>query len=469
MSTPLRERSLAPDLARGLMLLLIALAHAHMFLAHDTTGFRGYAADGSALDRVVAGLQVLFVDGRALPMFAALFGYGLARLARRRSGTGVDARSGSEAGPRARGSAGANASVVAGSRGGVDAAVRQAKRLVRRRSAWLLAFGLAHALLLFFGDILAAYGLIGLVFTGLLWSRDRTLIRTAWIAAAAHLLVVAALGASAEAAGHANSSPTLIADPLEAAAMRLAVWSALTATFYVVSVLPAFAFGIWAARRRLLDEPSRHLPLLRRTALGGIAIGVAGGLPLMLVDTQLWHPDPVAAVAMYAVHSVTGIAAGLGYAALIAVACAKLAKAGGPAAFGARTANSGNMTREFDRRLEGSDDPIAGALPARPERNGGPVPGALATRPERGSGPIANALAACGQRSLTCYLLQSVAFTAIFTPMGADLGTRLGDAAASGIAVLVWAATVALAAWMAKAGLRGPFEVLLRRLTYGRN
>jgi uncharacterized protein len=379
MGTPLRERSLAPDLARGLMLLLIALAHAHMFLAHPTTGFRGYAVDGGALDRVVTGVQVLFVDGRALPMFAALFGYGLARLADRRLRAGVE--------PRA------------------------VKRLVRRRSAWLLAFGLSHALLLFFGDILAAYGLVGLVFAGLLWSRDRVLVRTAWIAAAAHVLVVAALGASAEAAGHVNSMPTIIEDPVEAALSRVMVWSALTSSFYIVSVLPAFAFGIWAARRRLLDEPSRHLPLLRRTALWGIAIGVAGGLPLMLADTQLWHPGAVAGVALYALHSVTGLAAGLGYAALIAVAAA---------------------------------------------------------RPGRADGPLARALAACGQRSLTCYLLQSVAFVALFTPVALDLGSVLGDAAASGIAVLIWAATVALAAWMDRAGVRGPFEVLLRRLTYGR-
>ncbi|MFG3338596.1 DUF418 domain-containing protein [Glycomyces sp. NPDC048151] len=378
MSTPLRERSPAPDLARGLMLLLIALAHAHMFLAHETTGWRGYAVDGTVLDRTVAGAQVLLVDGRALPMFAALFGYGLALLAGRRLAAGVPAP--------------------------------QVKRLVRRRSAWLLAFGAAHALLLFFGDILAAYGLIGLVFAGLLWSRDRTLVRTAWIAAAAHVLVVAALGASAEAAGHANSSPTLVADPLEAAAMRLAVWSALTASFYVVSVLPAFALGVWAARRRVLDEPGRHLPLLRRTALWGIAIGVAGGVPLMLADTRLLHPEGAVGIGLYALHSVTGIASGLGYAALVA----------------------------------------------------------LAARRGRARGPVADALAATGQRSLTCYLLQSVAFTALFTPVFGNLGARLGDAAASGVAVLVWAATVVLAAWMARAGLRGPFEVLLRRLTYGR-
>jgi uncharacterized membrane protein YeiB len=387
------------------MLLLIALAHAHMFLAHETTGFRGYAVDGTALDRAVAGLQVLFVDGRALPMFAALFGYGLARLAGRRMDAGADWPA--------------------------------ARRLVRRRSAWLLVFGFAHALLLFFGDILAAYGFIGLVFTGLLAARDRTLVRTAAIVAVVHIAVVVAAGAAAEAAGHENAAPTLVADPFEAAAMRLAVWSALTPTFYVVDIVPAFAIGIWAARRRVLDEPSRHLPLLRRTALGGIAIGVLGGLPLVLVDTQLWHPDAPVAVTVYALHSITGLAAGLAYAALIALCCTKLAKAHAAT----------DTARHRGPKAGGA------AAEARPAR----------------SGPIANALAACGQRSLTCYLLQSVAFAAIFTPMAGNLGATLGDAAASGIAVLVWAATVILAAWMAKAGIRGPFEVLLRRLTYGRN
>jgi uncharacterized protein len=259
-------------------------------------------------------------------------------------------------------------------------------------------------------------------------------MRTAAIVAVVHIAVVVAAGAAAEAAGHENAAPTLVADPFEAAAMRLAVWSALTPTFYVVDIVPAFAIGIWAARRRVLDEPSRHLPLLRRTALGGIAIGVLGGLPLMLVDTQLWHPESPVAVAVYTLHSITGLAAGLAYAALIALCCVKLAK--------------------------------ANAATHRGPKAGG---AAAEARPGRSGGPIANALAACGQRSLTCYLLQSVAFAAIFTPMAGDLGATLGDAAASGIAVLVWAATVVLAAWMAKAGIRGPFEVLLRRLTYGRN
>lgn len=378
-AVPSTQRSLAPDLARGLMLLLIAVAHAHMFLDHELVGFRGYAVDGTAIDRVVAGVQVLLVDGRALPMFAALFGYGLARLVDRQE------------------------------RGGAD--WPEAKRIVRRRSAWLLVFGFAHALLLFFGDILAAYGLIGLLGAGMLRARDKVLVRIALISIPVHIAVELLAGSSAVAAGHESAFPTTIADPLEAMAMRLAVWSGLTWA-YQVAVVPALALGIWAARRRLLDEPERHLALLGRTAFWGIAIGVVGGVPLMLVDTQSWTPGAALSVPFYALHNLTGLATGFGYAALIGLVAA---------------------------------------------RRGG----------HRRPGRLTAALVACGQRSLTCYLLQSVAFVAVFTPLAGGLGTRLGDAAASGVAVLVWAATVALAVLMDRAGRRGPFEVLLRRLTYG--
>ncbi len=101
-ATPVTHRALAPDLARGLMLLLIAL-------------------------------------------FAALFGYGLVQLANRQLAAG---RSPS-----------------------------QVRAVLRRRSLWLLAFGFCHALLLFFGDILGAYGLVGLVLAGFVLREDRTVLR----------------------------------------------------------------------------------------------------------------------------------------------------------------------------------------------------------------------------------------------------------------------------------------------------
>jgi uncharacterized protein len=62
-------RSLAPDLARGAMLLLIALANAHLYLYGRPIGVRGYPIPESIADRVVVLLQMTFVDGRAYPMF----------------------------------------------------------------------------------------------------------------------------------------------------------------------------------------------------------------------------------------------------------------------------------------------------------------------------------------------------------------------------------------------------------------
>ncbi|MEV0328328.1 DUF418 domain-containing protein [Micromonospora echinospora] len=375
-SATARVRSLAPDLARGAMLLLIALAHAHMYLYGHERGFRGYSLDGSPVDRLVAGLQVLLVDGRALPMFAALYGYGLVRLADRWTATGAD--------------------------------WPEARRMLRRRSWWLVAFGFAHALLLFFGDILATYGLMGLLLVGMVRAKDRTLLRVAglWTVVYVSLASVTALTIIENGS---TPYPTDAESLLAGVGARLATWSVL-APMLALDVVTPFLLGMWAARRRLLDEPGRHHILLTRIALVGITVTVVGGAPLALIDARLWTDwSAAAAVPAYALHSVTGIAGGLGYAALA---------------------------------------------------------GLIAHRRTAAPGRVVTALAACGQRSLTCYLLQSVAFVAIFVPYTGALGGRLGDAGASAVAVGVWFATVLIADGMRRRGRRGPAETLLRRLSY---
>ncbi len=92
--------------------------------------------------------------------------------------------------------------------------------------------------------------------------------------------------------------------------------------------------------------------------------------------------------------------------------------------------------------------------------------GLIAHRVAGAPGRVATALAACGQRSLTCYLLQSVGFVALFAPFTLGLGGRLGDAGASAVAIGTWLTTVLLADLMRRSGSRGPVERLLRRLTY---
>lgn len=62
--TALLERALGPDVARGLMLLAIALANSHYFLQAPTV-LGGFPQDGSGADRVVTWVVATFVDGRA--------------------------------------------------------------------------------------------------------------------------------------------------------------------------------------------------------------------------------------------------------------------------------------------------------------------------------------------------------------------------------------------------------------------
>ncbi|MGH3670719.1 MAG: hypothetical protein ACRDSH_08780 [Pseudonocardiaceae bacterium] len=89
--TAVSVRSLAPDLARGVMLLLIALSNAPLYLyGHGDFGDGLWVHGHPVLDQLVVLAQTIFVRGRAYPMFAFLFGYGIVQLLRRHVSGGVD-------------------------------------------------------------------------------------------------------------------------------------------------------------------------------------------------------------------------------------------------------------------------------------------------------------------------------------------------------------------------------------------
>ena len=377
-------RSLAPDLARGAMLLLIALANAHLYLYGRPVGVRGYPVPESTAERLVVLVQMIVVDGRAYPMFAFLFGYGIVQLWRRHTSKGVD-----------------------------KLAVRD---LIRRRGWWMILFGFLHALLLFSGDIIGAYGLLAVVLAGLLIrAGDEKLL----IMAGLWTVPIMAFGALQTLPGPEGSGSFLpsmsITDPLVAAGIRAVEWIQLTVVLSFFSLVPALLLGVWAGRRRLLDEPERHRPLLLRVAVLGVGLAAVGGMPMALMAAS-WWPDPsvVATVLAGVAHALTGYAGGVGYAAIA-----------GLIAIWARN----------------RDHPVSAVA----------------------------ALAACGQRSMTCYLLQSVVFVAVLAAYGGGLGNRFGLAATAALAAATWALTVLLADGMARRNYRGPAEVLLRRLTYGRS
>jgi uncharacterized protein len=177
-------------------------------------------------------------------------------------------------------------------------------------------------------------------------------------------------------------------------------------------VLPAAMLaGMLAARHRLLDDPARHLPTLRRLAVVGLPIGWGFGVLQAMVHLGVVAlPNPVGLVGT---HAWTGFLAGIGYAALFGLLAHRITARGT-------------------------------ALPA----------------PVRG-------LVALGRRSLSGYLAQSVVFVLLLSAWGAGLGAHLTSWSAALVAVATWLVTVLAAAAMDRRGVRGPAEVALRRLTYG--
>ena len=101
------------------------------------------------------------VAGRILEPF--LFGFGLATMAHRRIETAVRAAESDlppDADPAARERHLARV---------CEAAVVDARRLVRRRGLWMILFGAVHGTI-FAGDIIGAYGIIATIFAGTSWS-----------------------------------------------------------------------------------------------------------------------------------------------------------------------------------------------------------------------------------------------------------------------------------------------------------
>lgn len=370
-ATALAERALGPDLARGAMLLFIALANSHYFIdAPEVRG--GYPQDGSALDRVVIWLVATFVDGRAFPMFGLLFGYGVAQIVRRHEGLGR----------------------------------WPVRRLLWRRGLFLIVVGFLHAMLLFVGDILAAYGVLLLVGAWVVWWRDR------WLWVWAVLLFAMISLPSMDSMSISTDGPDSSMLPVDLTAMfaeRIVVqpWIMLLGP---VGFACPFLVGLWAGRRRLLELPEEHRGLLTVVAVAGIATAVVGAQPVSLMLAGVVNtPDADVLELIGPLHDSAGVLGGFGYAAAFAL-----------------------LGQRWSSRRSG----------------------------------VLLAVAATGQRSMTCYLAQSIVWALVFTPSLLDLSGSLSVAATALLAAATWAATVLLADWMRRTGRRGTFEVLVRRATY---
>lgn len=392
------DRALAPDLARGFMLLFIALANSVWYLwASPSDGLTVHPAPEGTLDAVAQFFTVMAVDMRSYPMFAFLFGYGMMQLARRQEAAGAD--------------------------------VKSVNALLRRRNLWLVVFGFVHAMLLWMGDILGAYGVAGLVL-GWLFFRRKDVTLVVWSAVLTFLMAVGsalsllALPFVGETEGGTggldmNEMAGNIGDPsvLSAAADRLLNWPLVSIGQGLLGlVVPtAILLGFWAARRRFLEEPGLHLRTLRWVAGVGIGVGWIGGLPEALAQVGVLGLTTDQGVMLTFPHMLTGLFGGLGYVALIALVAHGLQERG------------------------------------------------------RTGGVVVTALTATGKRSMSAYLAQSVLCAPILAAWGLGLAAYMTSWTMFLYAVAVWLVTVAGAYALERAGRRGPAEVLLRRLSYRRS
>ena len=390
----------SPDVARGFMLLFIALANIPFWVATTRS-----SAPSDAVDTVWLWVRTLLVDARSYPLFAMLFGFGLATMVNRRIASGtrsyLESLPGVEAGrePTEQEEAWAR-----------EQATVDARRLVRRRGAWMILFGAVHAVL-FSGDIIAAYGLVAVIFAGWLarkhWKRTAVLCAVVVVACVVITFVIESFMTSQGAAsatdmhaGAGESATTL----LSYVSHGVTSWAVNLSTTPISLVVPAMFLGARLADTDFIAHPERHRRLLTVVGLGGLGIGAVGG-----IGVAQWATGGSLNLWAVPLHQVAGMAGACGWLALLVL------YAGGP---------------RPDGRLTG----------------------------------LRKLASNVGRRSMTAYLSQTFLFATIFLALPALTGVELhlGEAWAAGIAVAVWLATVGLCAVLERGGHAGPFETLLR-------
>ena len=372
-ATSTTPRALTPDLARGGMLLAIALAHAPLFVTDADRG-PGW------LNGFIDVFNMLLVNNHARPMFAFLFGYALVQLMNRQLAKGED--------------------------------WVPTRKLLRRRGWWLVAIGFVHLAVIAPMDILAAYGLSAVLLVGFLRAKDSVLL---WVAGIALVPATFVAGWPMWFALDKDASTAKLGSVAAGSQGVFELFVGRVTSFLpalivgVLLVIPGVLIGMWAARRRLLEEPARNRTFLVRATVVTAALSTIGALPYILVDLDVVNASGTALWVAAFVQPLTGYLGGIALAGAIALVA------------------------------------IAAA---------------------RRQGRLTTAIQALGQRSMSMYLFQSVVFVAVFFPYGLGLQDNLGLAGATGIALATWVASILLAELMRKANYRGPAEILLRRLAY---
>jgi uncharacterized protein len=290
-----RARQTLPDLLRGIALLGIVIVNAP-FLGISPEGFTA-ASTESVGDAGAAFIVIALAQGKFYLLFAFLFGY-------------------------------STSFVLRGDR-------PEGRRRYGRRIVALAVLGVLHAALLFVGDILLSYAVLGLLLLLVSRRSDARLRRLVVGVFVLGTVFIVALMWFAAAFPESAAPSSRFADALatgDFVTATLARLEALPETLLFVLVaqgtfaFAAFILGLLASRQQLLADPAAH-PLLWRRLL---AWGIGLGLPLQVVAAALVlggirADDPLSAwsAAGTALGFATAPLLAAGYVALVALLVAR--------------------------------------------------------------------------------------------------------------------------------------------------
>ncbi len=382
-------RHVLPDLTRACALIGIALVNVGYIAWPLITGYHDGGLGTPSDDAAYFGVNALFLF-KSYSLFAFMFGVGFAY------------------------------QIASAERRGASFAGQYWRRI-----AGLLGFGFLHVALLFQGDILIIYAVLGAVFFLFRSLGIGALIRWAVAIYAVQLLAMGALAAliwvgntfapedmAAEAAftqaavdrAHAVFGAGTFAQSVQ---LRISEWSELTSYAFLMQGFGAFSFflfGLAAVRAGVIADPGA--PIWQRARRVFLPFGLAGsvlGAWIMAQADSSMSPDMFLGLFVITLFSPLSSA---GYVGLIA---------------------------------------------------------AWAQKP---AGWLQTFLARGGTATLTAYLMQSLLFSLIFNNYGLGLFGELGAAACTAIAFAVALFSIAFSSLWRLRFKRGPMEAILRSWTY---
>lgn len=390
-----RERIEILDVLRGLAVCGILIGNVQWFSGYGMVP-QALANAAPLYDQITHFLVHFFVEGKFYSIFSFLFGFGFAlQIAR------------------------------AEERGDTNAS------LFKRRLVWLLVIGLLHAYLLWAGDILSVYAVMGFVLILFRKRSNESLLK--WAAVLIVVPVITYILLYAAFFIFASPDATAEFDAMQLQRWNWAVQSVTGGSYWdIVSgcnldyvagrymgliiqmrlpkILAMFLLGMYAYRIGVFQNPNDHASLIRRVLIYGLVLGLIGnvGMAALAGNEAPFPPSPMR------LAGVIGYAFGVPALALFFVALATTLW----------------QHKGWRRGL--------------------------------------SFLAPVGRMALTNYLLQTVICVSLFYGYGFGMFGRVGALQATLIALAIFAGQVLVSSVWLKYFAYGPMEWIWRQLTYGR-